>query len=175
MGDQDLWRKNLPDDFDGRWGENWDDEIEIKPILWTTVALAGSVVIAFVVCWGLLVAFDAFHEQPELSPMAEANERRLPPRPWVQPSPEAEMDDFLEEQEAHLESYGWIDQLDGRVHMPVDRAMNLVLEGRELTVPVGSEPPEDAPLDVQPSGLGELSGEGGQGEVQGSTGAGADA
>jgi hypothetical protein len=40
---------------------------------------------------------------------------------------------------AHLETYGWVDRPAGRLHIPIDRAMELVAQG--VRVPPGEAPP----------------------------------
>lgn len=139
MADRDLWRKNIPEDFQGKMGENWDDDVLMGPIYWSTIGIAGSVAFAFVLCWFLMPAFDLTLEETHLSPLAEANERRLPPQPWLQPKPEMEMDAMLEQNAEHLASYGWTDQLTGVVHIPVDRAMDLMAASFPTTDDVAAE------------------------------------
>ena len=148
MADHELWRKNLPEGYDGRQGEKWDDEVEMGPIIWSTVAITLSVVVAFAFCWWLIIFLEGMQPEPELSPIAEFNERRFPPRPWIQPSPEAEMDDWLEQMSARVSGYGWSDQLEGLVHIPVEEAKSLVLAGAGAAQPA-VEPAVDQPLDVE--------------------------
>lgn len=148
MADRDLWRKNLPADFDGRHGKNWDDEVKMGPIIWSTVAVAVSVVVAFVFCWWLVLILEDFREEPQFSPIAEANERRLPPQPWVQPKPEIEMEELREQLAARMSGYGWSDQLEGMVHIPVDAAKEIVLATAGAP-PVAVEPAADQPVDVE--------------------------
>ncbi len=155
MADQELWRKNIPEDFQGKMGEHWDDEISMGPIYWSAVAIAGSVAFAFVLCWFMMGApLDYYPDKfwgtkAKFSPLDEANARRLPPTPWLQPKPEVEMDDLLKEMAEHNSSYGWNDQLNGIVRIPVDRAMDLVAESMGST-PASVEPVVDTPLDVEP-------------------------
>lgn len=152
MADQELWRKNIPEDFQGKMGEHWDDEINIKVIYWSAAAIAGSVAIAFGLCWVMMGAplnylpEKYFGFEVQLSPLDEANARRLPPSPQLQPKPEIEMDELLEEMDAHLGSYGWNDQLNGVVHIPVDRAMELMASS--FPAPGAVEPTLEEPVDV---------------------------
>ncbi|MEO1082932.1 MAG: hypothetical protein AAFY88_01680 [Acidobacteriota bacterium] len=148
MADRELWRKNLPEDFDGRHADVWDGEVPMKPIIWSTVAIAISVLVAFVFCWGLIVFFEGNLEEPTLSPIAEANERRLPPQPWVQPKPEVEMDELREQLAERMSGYGWSDQLEGMVHIPVEEAKEIVLASAGA-LPVSVEPAADQPVDVE--------------------------
>jgi len=134
-------------------GEHWDDDISIKPIIWSSVAIVAAVAFAFGICWVLMgPPLDYFQDkywgmEPDLSPLAEANEQRKPPTPWLQSSPEMELDAMLEEQQEHNESYGWNDPLSGVVHIPLDRALELVASSLE-SAPAAVEPAEEDPVDV---------------------------
>lgn len=56
---------------------------------------------------------------------AAANE---PSYPRLQISPPADLSQFREEEAQQLTTYGWINQTAGVVHIPIDRAMDLVLQ-----------------------------------------------
>lgn len=149
MGDQATWRKNLPEGFDGRHGDGkeWDSEVPLKPIMWSTVAIVISLSVALGFCWALIGFLESNQPEVELSPIAEANERRLPPRPWIQPKPELELDEYLAEIDEIATSYGWVDALDERVHIPIDRAVELVLADRGMST-TSPEPTADPVVDA---------------------------
>ena len=52
----------------------------------------------------------------------------VPPPPRVQADPAADMQSYLQSQQNLLNTYGWIDRQSGVVRMPIDRAMELLLE-----------------------------------------------
>ena len=52
----------------------------------------------------------------------------IPPRPRLQVDPSADFQEYLHGQQQVLKSYGWLSRADGRVHIPIDRAMELVVE-----------------------------------------------
>ncbi len=56
------------------------------------------------------------------------NARVLPPAPRLQVEPRAELHAYCEEQAKLLDSYGWADEHNGVVRIPVDRAMELTLQ-----------------------------------------------
>ncbi|MCG8457518.1 MAG: hypothetical protein MI919_14685 [Holophagales bacterium] len=151
MADQDLWRKNIPADFQGKMADEWDGEIPMKPIVWSTVAIVIAFVIAVIFCYWLMVGpFETMRQamvKSYVSPMAEANARRLPPTPLLQSKPEAEMDVWLETMEERTSGYGWVDQLDNRVHIPIEKGMELVLADRGA-MPTSVEPATEGPVDV---------------------------
>jgi len=52
----------------------------------------------------------------------------LPPAPRIQSNPAVDMQSYLQSQQNLLNTYGWIDRQSGIVRMPIDRAMELLLE-----------------------------------------------
>ncbi|HBY99036.1 MAG: hypothetical protein M5U01_19955 [Ardenticatenaceae bacterium] len=60
--------------------------------------------------------------------LANAPDIPLPPEPRLQPEPQQEMQALRAEQEALLHSYGWVDKQAGVVHIPIDRAMQLLAQ-----------------------------------------------
>ena len=56
------------------------------------------------------------------------NARVLPPAPRLQVEPRAELHSYCAEQDKLLNSYGWEDEHNGVVRIPVDRAMELTLQ-----------------------------------------------
>ena len=59
------------------------------------------------------------------APMLETNER-------------GQFKDFLIQQEQQLNSYGWVDQKDGVAHIPIERALELVVQRGLPAAPKGS-------------------------------------
>lgn len=60
------------------------------------------------------------------SPFEDA--RVLPPAPRLQVQPRAELHAYCEQQDKLLNTYGWADEHNGVVRIPVDRAMELTLQ-----------------------------------------------
>ncbi len=88
------------------------------------VVLAGSLAL---MAW----VFDILHTTPaghgpRGAPLAATPPR--PPAPRLQTSPTGEMQEMLRAENARLQSYGWVDRSIGMVRMPIDRAMELVVE-----------------------------------------------
>lgn len=74
-----------------------------------------------------------------------AAERPLPPLPRIQPNPGADMQNYYQSQQSLLNSYGWIDRQNGIVRLPIDRAMELLLERGLPTRPAGTPTNGDLP------------------------------
>jgi len=64
----------------------------------------------------------------------------LPPQPRLQPNPALDFQALHATQEAELNSYGWVDQSKGIVHIPIDRAMELLAQ-QNLPVVQGTPVP----------------------------------
>jgi hypothetical protein len=73
-------------------------------------------------------------EQSDVPPPPLARATQVPPRPHLQVAPELEWDQFLATQNETLTTYGWADESRQSVRIPIDRAMDLVLERGMLPV-----------------------------------------
>ena len=51
-----------------------------------------------------------------------------PPGPRLQASPTRDMQDMLQAENAQLHSYGWVDRSAGMVRVPIDQAMEFVVQ-----------------------------------------------
>ena len=88
------------------------------------VLLAGSLAL---MAW----LFASFNVTPKGygvggAPLAATPPR--PPGPRLQASPARDMQDMLQDENAQLHSYGWVDRLAGMVRMPIARAMEVVVQ-----------------------------------------------
>lgn len=106
------------------------EDIDARGIIRFTGAI---VIITIVAALAMKLMFDEFLararvQDPPPSPLAEVNQPQLPPLPRLQTAPEAELRQMRIEEEWQLETYGWVDRKAGRVRIPIERAMGLVLE-----------------------------------------------
>jgi hypothetical protein len=77
-----------------------------------------------------IVVFRYFVTHQSLGPPASPfeNARALPSRPVLQVTPARDLRQYLDQQNAVLNSYGWVDQKAGVARIPIDRAMDLLLQ-----------------------------------------------
>lgn len=89
-------------------------------------------VVLVVTLIGMKFTFDHFKKVQPLgattSPMVSETEQTLPPAPRLQAQPHVDLAEFCALQQQSVNSYSWIDQQAGIVHIPIDRAMDLILE-----------------------------------------------
>ena len=120
------------------------------------LALMG-VLVHFVVkgIYGFMDSYEKAH-QPPANPLAIPTETtRAPgkdipnkfPLPRLEENERLEIKDFRMQEEQTLNSYGWVDQQNGVVRIPIDRAMQLLAERGLPTRPqTGTVPP--SPVNV---------------------------
>lgn len=56
------------------------------------------------------------------------NQRAQPPKPNLQAEPKVELKDLRTNEETILNSYGWVDQSKGIVRIPIDQAIDMVVQ-----------------------------------------------
>jgi hypothetical protein len=60
--------------------------------------------------------------------MAEALIDPIPPGPRLQSTPPRDMDELRAEDREALTTYGFVDKAGGVAHIPIDRAMSIIVE-----------------------------------------------
>jgi len=113
-----------------------------------------SLVLAFtaLLCWGMFKYFSgAQSNRVPASPFAGA--RQLPAGPQLQVNPREDLKRFRAEQEHALESYSWENKEDGTVRVPIERAMELLLQkGLPVAPNTSSTGPSDDSQKPAPDG-----------------------
>ena len=102
-------------------------DANVRSLVWWGIGvfalLAGGVIVSAVV-------FHYFVAHQTLGPPASPfeNVRALPPSPTLQVTPARDLRQYLDSQDTALNSYGWVDQKAGVVRIPIDHAMDLLLQ-----------------------------------------------
>jgi hypothetical protein len=94
------------------------------------IALAFIVILSQLLLWWM---FDHLSgRQAKLSPpvpaLIRAQAPREPPEPRLQGNPQHDMNKMLEDEDAVLNHYGWVDPDRGIVRLPADRALEIVAQ-----------------------------------------------
>ena len=95
------------------------------------LTFGGVMVVTLVVAWGVsLLVYSYFGRKDDLGPRPTPFEqtRAVPPLPQLQVQPVDDLVEFRGAQEKELDSYGWVDRGRGTVHIPIERAMELLLQ-----------------------------------------------
>lgn len=110
-------------------------------------------IVIFLSILGMRWMFGYFAKVQQLGPPASPfeNTRVLPPNPRLQVVPRAELQEYRDAQQEELSTYGWVDQHNEVVRIPIDRAMNLLLRrGLPARPPAGAALPAGSAGGSQP-------------------------
>ena len=105
-----------------------------------SVALLAGAFVGLLI-FGLIVGYGTFKilSPPETvsgPPALIETSRTLPPGPRLQVDARKDLAAYLKDEQQELDTYGWVDQKAGVVRVPIERAMDLLLE---KGLPVRSE------------------------------------
>ncbi len=104
-------------------------DVNIRAIFGFALGLTVTTMIVGFAVWVLFQYFNAreartvFVEYPLAS-----QESRVPPEPRLQTNPREDLGNLRTREDQALNSYGWVDKNAGVVRIPIDRAMQLVVE-----------------------------------------------
>jgi len=114
---------------DGAGHEHTDANVWliVQFAIWLTIAA----IITHLLMWGLFELFVKTSNDAAPAaefPLAAQQERRLPAGPRLQAIPANEIFEFRQHENAELNEYGWVDRNAGTVHIPIDKAKELLLQ-----------------------------------------------
>jgi hypothetical protein len=116
-------------------------DLRPRPIVVFGVVLAVVMVLAFVAAYGM-IQFLGWWERPRLeTPASPLATRVVPPQPRLQVAAPKDLKALQAAEQDVLTTYAWVSKEAGIARIPIDRAMQLVLE-RGLPV----SKPAPAPL-----------------------------
>jgi hypothetical protein len=128
-------------------------DLSARAVIMFLVFLALGGIIISASMWGLYkyLASDRYSPHPTTRPIATRSQQlaevggdpavKFPP-PRLQPDPVADLNKFRAREEEILNSYGWVDRANGKVHIPIERAIDLVAQ---VGLPVRPSSPTASP------------------------------
>jgi len=103
-------------------------DVHLQLILLCGIALIMLTTVVLLVAYWLFNDFAARRAKLQVPPSPLAETRQRSPEPHLQVAPAQDLQQMRAAEEAVLSSYGWGDQTAGFVRMPIDRALELILE-----------------------------------------------
>ena len=105
-------------------------EANLKIIVWGAIGLLVSTVIVMILMWGMfnVLKTSELKQANEQAPSPLATPGQLPPEPRLTARPYEELQNLRAHEDAVLNHYGWQNQKNGIVHIPIDKAMDLVAQ-----------------------------------------------
>jgi len=105
-------------------------DVSIGAIVKFGIGLAVAALLVSVAMWGLFKVLDARREKRDrpLPSLVAAALRRTPPEPRLERDALAPRRRMVAGENAALTSYGWVDRNAGVVRIPIERAIDLLVE-----------------------------------------------
>jgi hypothetical protein len=120
--------------------------VNIPGVVKFLTGLSVAIAVVALLMWGLFHYFDARKAQEAPPPSPLATGVRLPPEPRLQgapgnvSSPAEDIRRFREKEDQMLDSYGWIDEQNGVIRIPIEQAKKLIEQrGLPVTPPKASQ------------------------------------
>ena len=123
-----------------------DGELNVRSLSGLTIGLLVIVVIAAIAMWflGLGIRDRLAAEDPPPPALPEARMEHRPPAPNLQVDPRQQLLDLRADEQRILTTYGWVDETNGLTHIPIDRAMDLLVDQGLPASAAAPEPSEEA-------------------------------
>lgn len=129
-------------------------DVGVRAVGWFLFWLLAGVLVVIVLMWALFRWLESRERTAEPPPLSRlgAGQERLPPEPRLQLAPGHEIhpledyQQFRAAEETRLNSYGWVNQAAGNVHIPLAEAKRKFLE-QQAAQPANAPPPEPLPLE----------------------------
>ncbi len=123
-----------------------DGELDVRSLSGLTIGLLVIIVIAVIAVWflGLGIRDRLAAEDPPPPALPEARMEHRPPAPNLQIDPRQQLLDLRADEERVLTTYGWVDETNGLTHIPIDRAMDLLVDQGLPVIATAPEPSEEA-------------------------------
>ncbi len=103
-------------------------DANVRIIAWTAVGLVIGAVVVHLSMAGLYQFYEAQHPSPDPPSRIAFDTKMIAPQPQLQTNPQADLAQFEKSANERLHSYGWVDREAGVIHIPIERAMELVAE-----------------------------------------------
>jgi hypothetical protein len=106
-----------------------------------TIALVFGIFIAAAAMYGLFNYFngEANKDEAVVPEVIRDQQPKLPPEPRLQTTPKLFIKDLRAAEDAQLKSYGWVDQKNGIVRIPIEVAIDAVAKAGLPSRPVKPE------------------------------------
>jgi hypothetical protein len=123
----------------GAHGSFEHQDLGSRGIIYSFVGLIVFLAVIYFIVFGVYHVLDSYNHanQATMSPMVapEADTRAVTdkdtevfPEPRLEKSERTELREFIENEDGKLATYNWIDKDKGVVQIPIDRAMDLIVQ-----------------------------------------------
>ncbi len=117
-------------------------DTQVKVLAWLLAALLAATLVVLGLMKALFGYFASQEDRRQPPPSTLAGTRSsIPPEPRLQNTPFDELRRMRAEEDAALDSYGWVDRKAGIVRIPIEQALDIAARGG-VTGQAAPVPPE---------------------------------
>ena len=131
------------------------EDLSSSAVLYSLAGLALVGLVVYLIVFGMYRFLDSYQtaQQPPLSPMVtpQADTRTVTPenaetfpQPRLEENERTQLRSFIEDQDRKLATYDWVDKDRGTVRIPIDRAMELIVQRGLPVHPEGASPAQSS-------------------------------
>lgn len=115
---------------DEKHSASLDKEINVRALAGLAGTLVVVVIIASALMWPLTIGMRdrGAAQDPPPPVLEEARQPHVPPSPRLQSEPFGDLHELRSSEDHILTTYGWVDEAGGLARIPIDRAIDLVVE-----------------------------------------------
>jgi hypothetical protein len=103
-------------------------DVKFAPIKWTVIVF---VLVLAAVHWGVWSLYRYARNRDESRDVRRTFVEAIPPsppEPRLQVNPQDDFQEYLRQQQEILKTYGWVSRAQDQIHIPIERAMEIVVE-----------------------------------------------
>jgi hypothetical protein len=105
-------------------------DTQVKVLAWLLAALLAATLVVLALMKALFGHFASQEDRRQPPPSTLAGTRSsIPPEPRLQNTPFDELRRMRAEEDAALDSYGWVDRKAGIVRIPIEQALEIAARG----------------------------------------------
>ncbi|HEV8485990.1 MAG TPA: hypothetical protein VGV87_20775 [Blastocatellia bacterium] len=113
-----------------------ESDVEVGGVAWFTAGLAALMILTAVLMWGMFRFFARTEHKKEPPPTSLTREKKpegddpelMFPEPRLQQHPALELQQYRDEENTKLTTYGWLDPTTGVVRIPIEDAKRKLLK-----------------------------------------------
>lgn len=102
-------------------------DVDVIGLFFVAAIIVLLLAISFLCAWGVVHFFNSERKEDHPAPMAARTAGTFP-APRLEATPGVALAKDIAAQKVELESYGWVDHKKGIAHIPIYRAMELLLQ-----------------------------------------------
>lgn len=103
-------------------------DANVRIVAWAALGLVIAAAVIHLAIAGLYKIYEAQHPSPDPPSRIAFDTQMIAPAPRLQNNPQEDLAQFEKQANDRLHTYGWVDRDAGVIHIPIERAIELVAQ-----------------------------------------------